>query len=319
MDIKNDPSSSYNPSQPFNGIDSLALINPSFLVKPHSFSTERSPSPNTVQTTVKKEGSYVDSLQQEENLYELPQEGESSTLLSTQSSFQAYDYNYNEDLGYGVVQEERSTSIKPSQSSFKDQNYPKNNPDNINAIILEDKITTTNPTEASNSKTPVQKNTPVYGQEPESIKITEKGRISTSNPFDITITDHIYPDYKQVDNNIHGVMPGRHTTSRSTTQSSPKDDKEVNYQEYERQPEEQSLQTSYNHAIESAADSTIGHARPTSTTKYPPPSSLDYGNDPVPAALTCPQAHICNQLSIILKKVRNMKPFLLNYILFLVS
>ena len=262
LDIKNDPSSSYNPSQPFNGIDSLALINPSFLVKPHSFSTESSPSSSTVQSTVKKEGTYVDSLQQEENLYELPQERESSTIFSTQSSFKTYDYNENEDLGYGIIPDERSTSIKPSPSSFKDQNYPEYNPENINAIILEDKISTTNPSEANNS------------------------------------------------------MPEGHTTSRSKTPSSSKDDKEINYQESEGQPEEQNLQTSYNNAIESAADSTIGLARSTSTTKYPPPSSLDYGYDPVPAALTCPQAHICNQLSIILKKVRNMKPFLLNYILF---
>ena len=334
MDIKNDPSSSYNPSKPFNGIDSLALIDPSFLVKPHFVSTESSqPSTqSTIQSTVKKEDTYVDSLQQSN--YN-PGEGN------------LYDYNENEDGGYGVVSNERSTSVKPSQSSFIDQNYPDYNPENI-AILQQEKIATTKPTEAITLKITVQNNFPVYGQEPESVGITQgeristrnpldgsyknqnypeynpenvpihqqgkivttnpteaitlkitvqnifpvygqepesigitkRERISTINPLDDTFTDPIYPDYNPVE---MGELPGRHTTSKSKTQSTSKYDKNINYQE--------------------PGDRTIGHTSPSSTTKYSPPSSLDYDYSPVPAALTCPQANICNQLSSILKKV----------------
>ena len=115
-DIENDPSSSKNPS-----------------------------TQNPIQSTVKKEGIYVDSLQQPnynqggENLYELPKEIESSTPKLTQSSPKTYDYNENEDAGYGIVSNERSTSVKPSQNSFKDQTYPDYNPENINAILQQDK------------------------------------------------------------------------------------------------------------------------------------------------------------------------------------
>ena len=110
MDIKNDPSSSKNPS-----------------------------TQNPIQSTVKKEGIYVDSLQQPNNnqggehLYELPQEIESSTTKSTQSPSKTYDYNENEGVGYGIVSNERKTS--PSQ----DQNYPEYNPESINAILPQDK------------------------------------------------------------------------------------------------------------------------------------------------------------------------------------
>ena len=355
LDNKKDPSSSYNPSQPFNGIDSLALIDPSFLVKPHFVSTESS-QPSTqsaIKTTVKKEDIYVDSLQQSNynpggaNLYGLPQERTSSTTRSTQSSSKTYDYNDIEDGGYGVVSNERSTSVKPSQSSFIDQNYPDYNPENI-AILQQEKIATTNPTEAITLKITVQNNFPVYGeepesvgftqgeristskpldgssknqnypeynpenvaihqqgkivttnpteaitlkitvqnifpvygQEPESIGITKGERISTSNPLDGAFTDSIYPDYNPV---VMGEVPGRQTTLNSKTQSTSKHDKDINYQK--------------------PGDRTIGHTSPSSTTKYSPPSSLDYDYDPVPVALNCPQANICNQLSNILKKV----------------
>ena len=114
LDIKNDPSSSKNPS-----------------------------TQNPIQSTVKEEGIYVDSLQQPnynqvgENLYELPQEIESSTTKSTQSSSKTYDYNENEGIGYGIVSNERGTSVKPSPS--QDQNYPEYNPESINAILPQDK------------------------------------------------------------------------------------------------------------------------------------------------------------------------------------
>ena len=94
--------------------------------------------------------------------------------------------------------------MKPSQSSFIDQNYPDYNPENI-AILQQEKIATTKPTEAITLKITVQNNFPVYGQEPESVGITQGERISTKNPLDGSHKNQNYPEYNP--ESINAILP----------------------------------------------------------------------------------------------------------------
>ena len=91
-------------------MDSLALIDPSFLVKPNYFTTETSK-----QSTVG------------EKVYDLPlerEEGERSTSrIPSQSSFNEQNYpEYNvENI---ILQEDKMTTNKPLDGAFTDHIYP---------------------------------------------------------------------------------------------------------------------------------------------------------------------------------------------------
>ena len=324
-------------------MDSLALIDPSFLVKPNYFTTETSSS--SKQST---EG---------EKVYDLPleieEEERSTSRIPSQSSFNEQNYpEYNAENINAILQEDKMTTNKPTKST---SNY------NYFSQGVNEAIT---------SKVPKQNNFPVSGQATESVRITEGKRITTSKPLDGAFTDHIYPDFNLVDNSGHGELPSKHTTSRSKTDktatfegekiatSNPlsgnittdhiyPDYNQVNksiygqvpgrhttlrsitqsttkynnsYQEPEL-PEEQKFQVSNINNIESLdpkynrtqikeGESIIGLLSPTSTTKHQPFDSLHYDYDPVPAALNCPQASMCNLLSSVLKKVGNLHKFL---------
>ena len=286
-------------------MDSLALIDQSFLVKPNYFTTETSSSSSSTQSTIG------------EKVYDLPLEREEG---------------------------ERSTSRIPSQSSFNEQNYPEYNAENIN--LQEDKITTNKPVESTSnydylshgvkeaiaSKIPMQNNFPVYDQETpldraftdhiypdynlvdnsgheelpgkhstirsktDKAGIFEGEKIATPNPLPGDLPDHNYPDYNQADNSIYGQIPGRHTTLRSILQSTSKYNN--SYQEPELQPEEQSLEEYNINNIESLD--------PKYDQTQIKPLKADNDYDPVPAALNCPQANMCNILRSILKKVGNL-------------
>ena len=245
----------------------MALIDPSFLVKPNYFTTETSK-----QSTVG------------EKVYDLPLEREEG---------------------------ERSTSRIPSQSSFNEQNYPEYNVENI--ILQEDKMTTNKPLDGaftdhiypdynlvdnSGHEELPGKHTTIRSKT-DKTGIFEGEQISTHNPSPGELPHRNYPDYNQVDNSVYGQIPERHTTLRSITQSTSKYNN--SYQEPELQPEEQSLQVYNINNIESLD--------PKYDQTQIKPLKADNDYDPVPAALNCPQANMCNQLRSILKKVGNFLKF----------